>query len=87
MKSMRKHSWLPAVAAGVAVAAFATLLAGCFTLTRPALPDLSGAVSVPGLDGPVEIHRDDTGVAHIIAASDHDAFFAQGYVHAQERFY
>jgi penicillin amidase len=38
-----------------------------------------------GLDGPVEIFRDRFGVPHCYAASEHDAFFAQGYVHAADR--
>lgn len=76
-----------ALAAAFAALAVLVLLGGCFTLTRPPLPKERGRVVAEGLEGPVEIHRDSRGVAHIIATSDHDAFFAQGYVHAQERFY
>ncbi len=35
----------------------------------------------------MEIIRDDYGVPHIYAATSHDLFFAQGYVHAQDRFW
>ena len=52
---------------------------------RAALPDLEGDLSVDGLDGPVEILRDGLGVPHIRAGSTHDAFFAQGFAHAQDR--
>jgi penicillin G amidase len=38
-----------------------------------------------GLDGPVEIIRDGLGVPHCRAVSEHDAFFAQGFVHAADR--
>jgi penicillin G amidase len=38
-----------------------------------------------GLDGPVEIVRDGLGVPHCRAVSEHDAFFAQGFVHAADR--
>jgi penicillin G amidase len=38
-----------------------------------------------GLDGPVEIIRDGLGVPHCRAVSEHDAFFAQGFVHATDR--
>jgi penicillin G amidase len=38
-----------------------------------------------GLDGPVEIVRDRFGVPHCRAGSEHDAFFAQGFVHAADR--
>jgi penicillin amidase len=40
---------------------------------------------VDGLDGPIEIVRDQIGVPHCYAASEHDAFFAQGWVHATDR--
>jgi penicillin amidase len=52
---------------------------------RAALPDLTGDVVLAGLDGPVEILRDTFGVPHIRAGSAHDAFFAQGFAHAQDR--
>lgn len=38
-----------------------------------------------GLDGPVEVVRDRSGVPHCWAVSEHDAFFAQGFVHAADR--
>lgn len=38
-----------------------------------------------GLDGPVEVLRDRAGVPHCWALSEHDAFFAQGFVHAADR--
>jgi penicillin amidase len=40
---------------------------------------------VRGLDGPVEVLRDRAGVPHCWAVSEHDAFFAQGFVHAADR--
>src|ERR1700746_1142513 len=38
-----------------------------------------------GLYGPVEVLRDAAGVPHCWAMSEHDAFFAQGFVHATDR--
>ena len=38
-----------------------------------------------GLDGPVEVMRDSSGVAHCRAVTEHDAFFAQGFAHAADR--
>lgn len=52
---------------------------------RAAVPDFDGTTRLKGLDGSVEIVRDTIGVPHIRAQSAHDAFFAQGYVHAQDR--
>jgi penicillin G amidase len=38
-----------------------------------------------GLNGRVEVIRDCYGVPHCWAATEHDAFFAQGYLHATDR--
>jgi penicillin amidase len=79
----RRHALLITIVAGICT----IFLSSCFTLTRPAVPRVRGTVLVEGLDGPVEIYRDSSGIPHIIASSDDDAFFAQGYVHAQDRFF
>ena len=44
-------------------------------------------VDVPGLEGPARIDRDANGIAHIRAASRHDLFLLQGWVHAQDRLF
>ena len=54
------------------------------TDTTPA-PGAATVLRTVGLDQPVEVFRDRWGIAHIRARSDHDAFFAQAYVHAQDR--
>jgi penicillin amidase len=41
--------------------------------------------TVDGLDGTVDIRRDEWGIPHVRAGSAHDAFFAQGFVQAQDR--
>ncbi len=56
-------------------------------LARRALPQLDGTRTVAGLQHPVEIVRDRWGVPHIYASSDEDAYFALGYVHAQDRLF
>src|SRR5262245_23448489 len=50
-----------------------------------ALPDLRGPARLPGLGAGAEVWRDPEGVPHVRAASVHDAFLAQGFVHAQDR--
>jgi penicillin amidase len=50
-----------------------------------ALPDLTSPQRLPGLTGSVDVWRDPEGVPHVRASSLHDAFFAQGFVHAQDR--
>ena len=52
---------------------------------RTRLAVLDGTVKVPGLDSAVEVRRDRWGVPHIYAKTQHDLFFAQGYVAAQDR--
>lgn len=50
-----------------------------------AVPELGGHHAVPGLEHAVEVLRDAYGIPHIRAAGLSDAFFGQGYVHAQDR--
>ena len=52
---------------------------------RSSLPAYSAALALEGLDNEVTIYRDDYGVPHIYAQSLHDVFYAQGFVHAQDR--
>jgi Protein related to penicillin acylase len=54
-------------------------------LTRRPLPSKSGSLHIPALHAPVHIITDHYGVAHIYAENEDDLYFAQGYVHAQER--
>ncbi|MCC7129309.1 MAG: penicillin acylase family protein [Anaerolineae bacterium] len=51
------------------------------------LPKVDGELKISGLEGPVEILRDRWGVPHIYANNLSDLLFAQGFVHAQERFW
>lgn len=58
-----------------------------FAVLRWSLPQTAGQISLTGLQAPVEVLRDAAGVPHIYADSVHDLFMAQGFVHAQDRFY
>jgi penicillin amidase len=59
-------------------------LAGWLYLRR-SLPQIDGTLKLAGLKGPVEVSRDRYGIPYIYASTDHDAFFALGYAHAQDR--
>ncbi|MBE2240070.1 MAG: penicillin acylase family protein, partial [Caldilineaceae bacterium] len=59
-------------------------LGGYFWL-RTSLPLTNGTVRVAGTTGAIEIVRDEAGVPHIYATTDHDAYYGLGYVHAQDR--
>jgi penicillin amidase len=54
---------------------------------RAALPPTGGTLRLPGLGDAVEVLRDPEGVPHIRARGQRDAFFAQGFVHAQDRLF
>ncbi|MGH9704583.1 MAG: penicillin acylase family protein, partial [Candidatus Acidiferrales bacterium] len=54
---------------------------------RAALSVTNGEVRLAGLLAPVEVLRDRWGVPHIYARNQHDLFFTQGYVAAQDRLF
>ena len=54
---------------------------------RQSFPQMEGSLRLPGLSGNVEIYRDKAGIPHIYADTADDLFMAQGYVHAQDRFW
>jgi penicillin amidase len=55
--------------------------------TRESFPTVRGTVTLPVLSGRVEVLRDAHGVPQIYADDAEDLFAAQGYVHAQDRFF
>ena len=68
------------------ILAVAVLLSlGGWWRLRRALPQLDGAIAIPGLQAPVSVERDSLGVPHIRAQSLDDLLVAQGYVVAQDR--
>ncbi len=56
-----------------------------YQLVRRSFPRTTGSVAGVGARARIEISRDQWGVPHILAQSDYDVYFAQGYVHAQDR--
>jgi penicillin amidase len=71
----------------VITVAIVALAAGilAYVLITKSFPQTDGTVSVSGLSREVQIIRDEYGVPHIVADSEEDAYFAVGYVHAQDR--
>ena len=51
------------------------------------LPPVSGSLVLSGISEPVRVVRDRWGVPHIYARNEHDLFFAQGFVQAQDRLF
>ncbi|MGA9347785.1 MAG: penicillin acylase family protein [Anaerolineae bacterium] len=60
---------------------------GGYFVIRRGFPASNGTIKVAGLESQVEVYRDGWGIPHIYASNPHDLFFAQGYVHAQDRFW
>ncbi len=82
-KSYRGLIITGSIIAGLAL----VLLAGWLVLTRMSFPRTSGTVRLDGISAPVTIIRDRNGVPHIYARTTKDLFFAEGYVHAQDRYW
>ncbi|HZK06234.1 MAG TPA: penicillin acylase family protein [Actinomycetaceae bacterium] len=82
--AFRRRILIAVAAFLVAVLALAVTIS-VIALRRP-LPAHAGTIATD-VGGEVRIERDARGVAHIYADNDSDLFFAQGYVHAQDRFF
>lgn len=85
----RRHRWgrfLVGVLVTTLVLGVAAVGIGWWTVHR-SFPATTGRIEVAGLAGAVTVYRDDAGIPQLVAETDHDLFFAQGYVHAQDRFW
>jgi penicillin amidase len=77
-----------ALGAAVVILVFAIVASGLTVWSvRRSFPDYDGALSLPGIDAPVTVYRDEYGVPQVYASSATDLFKAEGYVHAQDRFW
>jgi penicillin G amidase len=82
--------WLRRIGLGIAallVVVLVVALVGVTWTVRRGFPDVSGELALPGLDGPVDVLRDEHGVPTIVATTTTDLMRAQGFVHAQDRFW
>src|SRR5690606_1584020 len=73
----------------IAVIVVVAVVAAGFVMwtVQRSFPTLDGTIEVDGLNAKVEVLRNDQGTPTIIANTTGDLFFAQGYVHAQDRFW
>lgn len=77
-------AWMKRTA--VALVAVALLAGtGAAVYVQRSFAVLDGKITVAGLAQPVRVQRDGADVTHVQAATPQDAWFAMGYVHAQER--
>ncbi len=86
MTRRRATRLLAVVASVVVLALVAASVAAVLVIRRP-LPQTGGELDVPGLSDEVTVTRDEQGVPTVTARSAADLFRAQGFVHAQDRFF
>ena len=84
MSRLRKLAIGTAIVLVLVLAAITTF---GWAVGRRALPETSGEAQLDGLAADVRVLRDAQGVPHIYAEQSSDLFRAQGYVHAQDRFF
>ncbi|MDB4197361.1 penicillin acylase family protein [Ascidiaceihabitans sp.] len=76
--------WLVRLAATLIGLAFFSAFMAYYLASR-SLPDYDATLGLAGPNAPIEIVRDHANVPHILAKTDHDAFFGLGFAHAQDR--
>jgi penicillin amidase len=76
--------WITRILIGLVVLVLLVGTAGYFYL-KHLLPQVSGRMTLAGLEQTVSIQREPNGIVHIQAQTTKDLFFAQGVVHAQDR--
>lgn len=89
IKNRRKNR-APVIFFWVAVVLVVVLLLAFisgFVIARRALPKIDGEIKISGLSAPVSVHRDADGIPHLVGEKAVDLYLAQGYVHAQDRFF
>src|SRR5438270_5872498 len=62
-------------------------VSGAVCSGRRRLPEYGGQLRMDGLSAPVTVYRDAHAIPQVYASTADDLFTAQGYVHAQERFW
>jgi penicillin G amidase len=84
-----KWRWICALIVLVPALAFAqkSQKTDLASAAHKALAVVSGQLRMMGLEQPVNVLRDRWGIAHIYAQNQHDLFFAQGLVAAQDRLF
>src|SRR5688572_14409263 len=84
---LRQFGFVGMLWAGSSLALAAETVESLQVKAKAALAQVDGQIAVPGLQKPVEVLRDAWGVPHIYAQNQHDLFFAQGFVAAQDRLF
>lgn len=80
-KEMSRWGWI----ANILGLTFLAAISVAFVWIMSSLPRVEGRVPARGMEYSASITRDDSGIPHITARSGHDAYFAMGWIHAQDR--
>ncbi|MEV5965013.1 penicillin acylase family protein [Kribbella sp. NPDC051952] len=76
------------IISGIALTTVLLVIAGTVIfVVRHSFPTYDGTIELTGLDGDVNVIRDANGIPQVYADTPSDLFAAQGYVHAQDRFF
>lgn len=84
---MRRLGIVLAVVAGLLVVLIVVGVGFGFWQVRRGYPQYDGQLALPGLTGEVEVLRNAYGVPTVYADTPEDLFRAQGFLHAQDRFW
>ncbi|MCK4815922.1 penicillin acylase family protein, partial [bacterium] len=82
---MRKGLKIGLIVISVIIAGFIGLGILGYRMITSSLPMTEGEIVLQAIHGDVRVYRDGFHIPHIIAQNEHDLFFAQGYVTAQDR--
>jgi penicillin amidase len=86
-RKAQRRRWRRVVAWTIAAVFLPVVLAigGLALWLQLASPTTNGKLDLAGLRAAVEIRRDSNGIPFVRAANAHDLYFAQGFLHAQDR--
>ncbi|TYS59627.1 penicillin acylase family protein [Sutcliffiella horikoshii] len=84
----KKRRWQVTISVALIILLLAIVAVGYLSwLLNKSVPQTEGTIEVNGLIEVVSVYRDEAGIPHIEAENQHDLFFAQGYVTAQDRIF
>ncbi|RPF52268.1 penicillin acylase family protein [Aquisalibacillus elongatus] len=86
-KGMKRWVKWTLIISGILIIAVGATLLYINAYINRSLAETEGEKILEGLQSDVSIVRDEQGVPHISASNDHDLFYAQGYVTAQDRLF
>jgi len=84
---LKKAIYIIVAATTLLLAIVITLIVLFNNLTKKSFYSESGIYKISGITDTVRIYKDDFGVSHITAKNEEDLYFAQGYIHAQDRLF